>query len=243
MLKDALVSFKPSVQNIFQDKINFILALIPIIIGIVLYVLLGSWVFGSLMEQGNAWIEGLTGEGATGSILTVIAGIILSVLLYLIISWTFVLIVTVVASPFNDMLSRRTERKMKGEELESFAASFAIIGSTFFKTIFTEIQKISFILVLSLLAFAMGYIPLLTPISLIITVLLLAVGFVDYSWSRHNIPFGMCFKDLKSNFLNYGFGGAFFFVLISIPVVNLIVSPWATSYFTMLWVKNNEHRD
>lgn len=242
MLKDALVSFKPSVQNIFSDKVNFILALIPILIGIILYILLGSWVFGSLMEQGSAWIEELTGEGTTGSILTYIAGIILAALLYLIVSWTFVLIVTVVASPFNDMLSRRTEKKMKGEELESFSASFTIIGSTFFKTIFNELQKISFILILSLLAFTLGYIPLLTPVSLIITVLLLAVGFVDYSWSRHNIPFKMCFTDLKSNLVNYGFGGAFFFVLISIPIINLIVSPWATSYFTMLWVRNNEHR-
>jgi len=241
MLKDALISFKPSVQNIFQDKVNFILAMIPIIIGIALYALLASWIYGSLMDQGSMWIKDFTGEGTTGGVLSFILATIFTVLLYFVVNWTFVLIVTVVASPFNDMLSKRTERKMKGLELESFASSFGTIGTTFFKTIFNEIKKITFIIVLSLIAFTLGYIPLLTPISLIITVLLLSVGFVDYSWSRHNIPFKMCFSDLKSNLLNYGFGGTFFFVLISIPVVNLIVSPWATSYFTMLWVKNNEH--
>ena len=141
------------------------------------------------------------------------------------------------------MLSRRVEKISKGEQLESFSASFSIIGTTFIMTLGNEIKKILFILILSLVAFAFGYIPLLTPLSIFISVLLLAIGFIDYSWSRHNIPFKSCVGDLKKNILNYGFGGGFFFILISVPVINLIVSPWATSYFTLLWLENNESRN
>jgi CysZ protein len=239
-VKNSLIVFKPSFQILFKDKVNLTLAFIPVFIGVVLYGLLGTWLFGTLVEQGTKWIEELSGSGAVGGVFTWILGAIFTVILYFVVSWTFVLIITILASPFNDMLSRRVEKISKGQELETFAASFAIIGSTFIMTLGNEIKKVSFILILSLVAFSLGYIPLLTPISILISVLLLAIGFVDYSWSRHNIPFKNCFSDVKKNIINYSFGGGFFFILVTIPIVNLIVSSWATSYFTLLWVRNNE---
>ena len=242
MIKNSLSAFKPSVHNIFKDKVNFILALIPIMIGVILYITLGAWVYGSLMDQGRALIEQYISEGALGSFVYYIVATIFTILLYFVINWTFVLIVTVMASPFNDLLSSRTEKKLRGEKLDSFTESMNIIGSTLIKTLFNEIKKVSFILVLSLISFVLGYVPLLTPFSLLITVLLLSVGFIDYSWSRHRISFASCVGDLRRNLISYGFGGTFFFILVSIPIVNLIVSPWATSYFTILWIKNNESR-
>ena len=242
MIQNSLKAFKPSIQNIISDRVNFILALIPIIIGILLYIFLGAWIFGSLMDKGRTLIEQYVSQGTLGSFAYYIVATIFTVLLFFIINWTFVLIVTVLASPFNDILSSRTEKKIKGEELNTLAESMSIIGSTMFKTLFNEIKKVSLILILSLASFILGYIPLLTPISVVITVLLLAAGFVDYSWSRHRISFSSCVGDLRRNLVGYGFGGAFFFILVSIPIINLVVSPWATSYFTVLWVKNNESR-
>lgn len=240
-MRNSLIVFKPSFQSLFRDKVNLTLAAIPVLIGMIIYILLGTWLYGSVIEQGTKWVNELTGSGTTAGIFAWLLGAILTILMYFIVSWTFVLIITVLASPFNDMLSRRIEKLTKGEELESFAASFAIIGTTFIKTLGNEIKKIIFILVLSLLAFAFGYIPILTPVSILISVLLLAIGFVDYSWSRHSIPFRSCVSDVKKNLINYSFGGGFFFILISVPIINLIVSPWATSYFTLLWLKNNEY--
>jgi uncharacterized protein involved in cysteine biosynthesis len=69
------------------------------------------------------------------------------------------------------------------------------------------------------------------------------MGFVDYSWSRHNIKFKDCLKDIRGHIFGYSLGGVFFFVLVSIPIINLIVSPLATSYFTLLWLENNEYRN
>lgn len=241
-MRNSLSSFKASIDNIFSDRVNLILAIIPIVIGIVLFTVFGSWVYGSLMDQGQAYIEHYVSEGSMGKIVYYLVATILTIMLYFVINWTFVLIVTILASPFNDMLSSRTEKKLKGEELESFSESFVKITKNFILTIFNEIKKVGFILILSVISFVLGYIPLLTPISVFITVLLLAIGFLDYSWSRHNIVFKSCLNDVRKNLLNYSLGGGFFFVLVSIPVINLIVSPWATSYFTILWVKNNERR-
>jgi CysZ protein len=242
-VRNSLIVFKPSFQILFKDKVNLTLALIPMLIGIMLYAFIGTWLFGSLVDQGTKWITELTGSGTAGGIFTWILAAIFTVILYFVVSWTFVLLITILASPFNDMLSRRVERISKEQDLETFAASFAIIGSTFIMTIGNEIKKILFILILSLVSFSLGYIPLLTPLSIMISVLLLAIGFIDYSWSRHSIPFASCFSDVRKNLINYSFGGGFFFLLITIPIVNLIVSPWATSYFTLLWIKNNEPGD
>lgn len=242
MIKNAVTTFKPAFGNVFRDKVNFILTAIPIFIGILAYALLGTWVYGSVMTEGKALIDQYVSEGSLGSIVYYFVALILSVLLFFIVNWTFVLLVSVVSSPFNDVLSRRTEKIMKGENLETLVESFTLVGQNFVATIFNEIKKVAFILILSIVAMVFGYIPILTPLSVVITVLLLAVQFVDYSWSRHGLTFGSCLKDMKSNLIDYGLGGGFFFLLVSVPIINLIVPPVATSYFTILWVKNNESR-
>lgn len=240
MIKNAVTSFKPAFGNVFKDKVNMILTAIPILIGMAVYALFGNWVYGSVMQQGKSLIDQYVSEGTLGSVVYYFVALVLSVLLFFVINWTFVLLVSVISSPFNDVLSSRTEKIIKGENLESLVESFSLIGQNFIKTIFNEIKKVSFILLLSIVSMVFGYFPLLTPISVIITILLLAVQFVDYSWSRHGLTFGSCLKDLKSNLIDYGLGGGFFFLLVSIPIINLIVPPVATSYFTILWVKNNE---
>ena len=241
-MKNSLISFSPSIKNITKDRVNFILAVIPVVIGIILYMFLGSWVYGTLMDQGRLLIESYISSGSLGEVVYWLVATIFTIVLYFLVNWTFVLIITILSSPFNDMLSSRIEKKLQGRELESLGSSFSYIAKNFLLTLVTEIKKVTFIIILSLVSFVFGYIPLLTPISIFISVMLLAIGFIDYSWSRHEVNFKDCLSDLRKNVVNYGIGGAFFFILISIPIVNLVVSPWATSYFTTLWIKNNEPR-
>lgn len=243
MFRNAVTSFKPASQNILGNKVNILLAIIPIVFGILIYFFLGAWVYGSVMDYGKQLIEQYITTDSVGSFVYYFVAAIFTVMLYFLINWTFVLIISIIASPFNDMLSRRIEKTIKGQELDSLAESFTKIGGSFFLTIFNELKKVSFIIILSLVSLVFGYIPLLTPVSILITVLLLSIEFIDFSWSRHHLSFSSCFADLRRNIIGYSFGGGFFFILISIPVVNLIVSPLATSYFTVLWIRNNEHRN
>lgn len=243
MIQNALTSLKPAVKNILGNKVNTFLALIPVFLGILIYIFLGAWVYGTVMAEGKALIDQyITGDTLSGIVYYLVAAIF-TIMLYFLINWTFVLIISLISSPFNDMLSSRVEKMHRGEKLDSFGESFTIIGSKFLSTIFNEIKKIAFILILSIVSLVFGYIPLLTPLSVLITVLLLAIGFIDFSWSRHRLSFGSCFNDLRKHLVGYSFGGGFFFILISVPIINLIVSPLATSYFTILWIKNNEPRN
>lgn len=242
-MKNALASFKIAAGLILKDKVNFLLALIPIVIGILIYVFLGNYIYESVMNGGKDLISQYVSEGTFGSVVYYIVATMLTVMLFFLVNWTFVLVVSLIASPFNDFMSLRIEKKLKGENLLSFSESFSTLGKNFFATWMNEIKKILFIVSLTLMSLLIGYIPLLTPVSILITVLLLSVGFLDFSWSRHELSFSYCLNDVRRNIFSYSFGGIFFFVLVSIPGLNLIVPPFGTSYFTVLWIKNNEDRN
>lgn len=239
MLGAALASIKPSFGNIFKDKVNFILTLIPILIGIVLYYYLGSLIYENAMGAGQELIDRYVSKETWGAVFYYLAASVLTVMLFFLVNWTFVLVVTLIASPFNDILSARIEKKMKGEVNLELGPTFSRLISKLFFTLFNEIKKIAFIIFLSAVSFLFGYIPILAPIGVFIAILLLASEFLDYSWSRHDLKFKDCMGDLKSHVAGYSFGAAFFFMLVSVPLVNLIVPSLATSYFTTLWVKNH----
>lgn len=241
MLKNALTSLKPASGQIFKDKINMLLALVPVIIGILLYFFLGTWLYGSVMDQGQIMIKEYVSEGAMGTFVYYIVAAILTIMMYFLVNWTFVIIVATIASPFNDMLSKRIEKILEGKQPDSLQQTFKEMTKNLVATLFNELKKISFIICLSLLALVMGFFPFLTPLSVFLSILLLSIQFLDYSWARHDLAFGKCVNDIRRNVVGYAIGGAFFFVIVSIPVVNLIVPPLATSYFTILWMKNNEH--
>jgi CysZ protein len=238
MINNAFAAFSPSVNMIFKNKVNLILAVIPVIIGILLYWFAGSAIYEAVMGQGQELINEYIKEGTWGAIVYYLVAAIFSIMLFFIVNWTFVLVVALLASPFNDLLSERIENIMKGDATLNLTDSMGRVGKNIFKVIFVEIKKILLIMGLTLISVIFGYIPFLTPISIMIAILLLAVEFLDYSWSRHEMTFGECLSDIKKNLMGYLLGGGFFFILVSIPVVNLIVPSLATSYFTTLWLKN-----
>lgn len=240
MLKNALTSFKPASAQIFKDKVNIILAGIPVIMGILLYYFLGAWVYGSVMDQGHTLIKEYVSEGTMGQFVYYIVAAILTIMLYFLVNWTFVLVVSAIASPFNDMLSTRIEKRLEGKTPDSLQQTFATMMKRMAGTLVNEAKKITFVIFLSVLALVLGFFPILTPASVFLSILLLSIQFLDYSWARHDIKFGKCFGDLRRHVVGYALGGAFFFIIVSIPVVNLIVPPLATSFFTILWMKNNE---
>jgi CysZ protein len=239
-LKNAFGSFGDSYKLILKDKASLALAAIPIMIGIVMYYFIGINLFHTVTELGNNYIQEYLGDGTLGQIINWIVKIILTILLYYIVNLTFILIVSIIASPFNDVLSARIEKQILKQELPSFGASFSTAMKRMMATVITEIKKIVVILGVSLLVIVMGFFPLLTPVSVILGAMVLSIEFIDFSWSRHALSFKQCKSEFKSHIAGYTIGGLFFMLLISIPIVNLVVPCLATSYFTILWVKNNE---
>ncbi len=239
-MKNILISLQPALHFLFKDKINFLLALIPILIGIALYIVLGSWIFGSVTDWGKELINEHISSGGWGTSVYYILSFIMTIAMFFIINWTFVLIVALIASPFNGIMSERIEKQMGGQTPANIGDSIKRTLSKLGPILFNELKKISFIISLTILGLILGLFPVVTPFSIAIAALLLTVEFVDYNWSRHELKFRDCLSDVKSNFISYLLSGAVFMFLITIPIVNLFMLPYGISYFTVLWCNSHQ---
>jgi CysZ protein len=238
-VKNAILSFQPAFSLIYKNKINFLLALIPVIIGITLYYFAGTNIYTFAMAKGDAFIKEYVGDGTYANISYYIVATVLTVVLFFLVNWTFVLVVSIIASPFNDILSERIEKIYNGEPMTEIGASISSRFGKILGILFNEVKKISFILSLTVLSLILSIFPVLAPLVIVISIFLLCMEFVDYSWSRHSLTFGQCVKDLWKHKLGYLIGGALFFGIVSIPLINLFVPSLATSFFTVFWVKNH----
>ena len=125
MIKDTIGSFLPAVKYIIKDKVNLLFTVIPLSIGTTLYFFLGKWMYGSVLDQGKALIKEKISQGGLGDFLYYLIMAIMTVVLFFVINWTFVLVVSVIASPFNDMISSRIEKLELGQIPDTMGESFS----------------------------------------------------------------------------------------------------------------------
>ena len=235
-MKGVFQSLPLSFKMILKDPINLILALVPTLIALALYafcivtIFQNADYFGVVIQN---WIPDQETAGWLGKLITAI----FIIFVFLLMSWTFVLVVGILAAPFNSMLSARIETALIGKPLsQDKKKTFSEVVKSLGETFKNEFKKILLIAVCSALAFVFNLFPLFYPVGIFLLSVLFAVQFVDYSWSRHESSFGVCLKDVISNLFPYSFAGLFFIILISVPIINAFVPAWATSYFTILWL-------
>ena len=76
---NAVSSFKEAFRYIIKDKVSFILALIPILIGLAIFVLVGVGMFSTMQGIGNEYITKYLGDGTFGEVVTWMVKIILTI--------------------------------------------------------------------------------------------------------------------------------------------------------------------
>lgn len=236
-MKHLLSAWPVALRMIFKDPVNILLFLIPGIIAMGLYLMVGAYV----LKNGMAMTEGLilkyVVSKEVGTTLYYLVSGLMTLLFFLLVSWTFVVLVGVLASPFNDLMSARIERKLGGmappKSEEGVGAVFRGLGST----LFNEFKKLTVIIAVTVSAVALNFFPIFYPLALVLLALLMSAQFLDYSWSRHGYGAGRCARDLMGDFVGNLTAGAMFLGLVSIPLFNALVPGLATSYYTVLWVK------
>ncbi|MFZ8934593.1 MAG: EI24 domain-containing protein [Bacteriovoracaceae bacterium] len=242
-MNKIIKTFGISLNLLRKDRIVMLYGLIPLVIGLVLFYFLGNYLYTDLLEIGKSYIEqNIQSSGWASAFYYFIFGI-LTVLFFFMINWGFVLIVSFIASPFNDLLSSRVEKIISEKELTGLGKDFERIIGRFFFTIINEFKKISFIVLLTLMSFLLGIVPLVGPVlSTVIASALIAIQFLDYSWSRHDLSLKQCVSDLKSTPFIYMVSGFLFVFLLSIPIVNIFCLPLAVVYFTVHFSQKNMKR-
>lgn len=230
---EVIKNFGLSFKLIKEDKVLLLLSFIPVLIGLLFYGILGGWVFTSVIPWGNELIQNWLSIDWLGSFLGWIVKALVTILFFFVINWTFFLVVSLLASPFNDLISARVERKMLGESLGNISDEFKGVFSKMIFTLGNELKKVLFILVLSLLSFGLSFFPLLSPLTIFLQAVLVAINFLDYSWSRNDFKIGECISNYRQNFINNTLCGLIGVGLLAVPGVNIIFLPVLVILFTL----------
>lgn len=144
-----------------------------------------------------------------------------------------------VASPFNDALSERTENLLSGPGPEAKAGIGAALRGLG-RTLLDEVLKIALLLfghglILILLLIPVAGQVLYPVVAGAWTCLWLAAEYLEYPIGRNGMPFEVVRKTVRGNFaLSLGFGGAVSLVLM-VPFLNFFFVPVAVVGGTLLY--------
>lgn len=235
-MKGFFESFPMAIKAIFKDPINILLAIVPTIIALALYFYTIVEVYRN-SDRFIAWLRPYVYSPEQASFAAKILTAIAMIFIFFLMSWTFIIVVGIISAPFNSMLSSRIEKKLVQNVVEQDKSqTLEKIGKGIGQTFKNEFKKLIFILIVAGVAFLLNLFPLFYPIGVFLVATLLAVQFIDYSWSRHDLHFGSCLKDTLANIIPYSLGGFVFLLFVAIPILNAFVPAFATSYFTVLWL-------
>jgi len=153
--------------------------------------------------------------------------------------FTFTVVGNLIAAPFNDLLSERTELLLLGSTIDqspnSLIESLRNAGST----MLDELRKMTLFICLMLLLLLLNIIPgfgvlLYSGSSFLLTVWFLAIEYTGYVFARQGLSFREQRFFLRSHFLTgLGFGCAIFLLLV-IPFIQFFTIPMGVVGATML---------
>ena len=201
--------------------------IVPLVVNILVFSLVVYWGFAgfygfvmSRLPQGDAWYWIIINY-----LLVVVAILVVLVMVF----FSFAAIGSLIASPFNDILSEKTEQIVTGITVDEPFSWSGILGDAR-RAIGIELKKISIFLVGMLIILLMHLLPvigvLIYPILAIVwTMLFLVAEYTGYVFSRKK----MDFKSQRQVILKYpalmaGFGVGLF-CLLAVPFTQFLCIP------------------
>jgi CysZ protein len=134
-LSVLFAALRTSVSILLRDRLVLLLAMAPVLIGIIVYYYAGTWFY----RISNEWLSGVVESYITKDItLTIVRWLIkaiLAVFVAIAVGQTFVLLVSIIASPFNDLLSSRVEQLMGKTPAMNMNDSMKSLVHNFFRSI------------------------------------------------------------------------------------------------------------
>jgi CysZ protein len=216
-------------QKIFASPRLVFLSLFPIFISLlvaafcIFAVLSGAWAAGNLWFQN---IAGTYAQAASG-IFSFVVGVFTLYLLFQSIG----IILSFIASPFNDWLAEETERAC-GQRPQSLSF-FSLI-----RVFFLDFRKTILTLSVSISLWFIALVPGLGLISPVGFALVTTLTFISYPQSRRHLGVIQCLIWMKENFaasLGFGFSTL---ILFGIPICNVFALPLSVVGGTLLFLES-----
>lgn len=211
------------------------------LINLLIYAVLAWWMvseFGQLLdwalEKIPSWLD----------FLIPIAWVLFSLIILLLFGFSFAILGSIIASPFNGLLAEKVAETTTGKHTD-MEISLATVMAIVRRSLWREIVKLGYflprmilVLILSLL---FGFIPV---IGLLVSLLVFAwaawsmsIQYLDYPADNAGIGFKETLKQMKQKRMDCLTFGAAVTFLMGIPFINLLMIPVAVAGATLLWIE------
>ena len=161
-------------------------------------------------------------------------------LVALMVFFTFTLLANIIAAPFNGFLSEKVEAVVRGVD-NAPPFSWGELVAMVPRTLAREMRKLGYFLPRAIALLILSFIPVLNliaaPLWLIFGVWMMAIQYIDYPADNHKLGWNEMLAWLREKrWQSMSFGGVVYLVLL-IPVVNILMMPAAVAGATLFWVR------
>ena len=211
--------------------------LLPLGINLVLFV--GLIYFAG--HEFSLWVNQLMPELPTWlSFLNYILWPLFVTLVVLMVFFTFTMVANIIAAPFNGFLAEKVEVVVTGKD-EFPAFSWAELLAMVPRTLSREMRKLAYYLPRAVGLLVLSLIPgvnvIAAPLWLMFGVWMMAIQYIDYPADNHKLSWQDMLAWLRrKRWASLSFGGSVYLVLL-IPVVNILMMPAAVAGATVFWVR------
>ncbi|MDA0789603.1 MAG: sulfate transporter CysZ [Proteobacteria bacterium] len=149
----------------------------------------------------------------------------------------FTMLANLIASPFNAMLSVRVEEVLLGRALPEVSLLAAAISATR-----REFSKLAYLLPRLLALVVLSLIPIVNAVAPLMWLLfggwMMAIQYCDYAADNNLVSFGQLRRRLAGRRAEALLFGLPVYLMMAIPVLNLILLPVAVAGGTVFWVQH-----
>lgn len=235
-LKQLMIGFKLLMKPGIRGFV-----LIPLTINVALFALsiyILTHYFGSWMEQLLGWLPSWLG------FIEWLLWLIFSVLVLVVVAFTFTLIANFIAAPFNGFLSEAVERHLSGQTAPPSGRNMAAEVS---RALWRELAKLRYYLPRVIGLVILGFIPVINSVSPLLWALfsawMMAIQYLDYPMDNNDVLFPAMRKRLgQQRLTTLGYGSTVLLATM-IPIVNWFVMPAAVAGGTALWLSHYKRLD
>lgn len=169
-----------------------------------------------------------------------------ALLVLVILFFTFTMMANLLAAPFNGFLSEKVEGVVRGTDMAppfKWSELLAMVP----RTISRELRKLAYFLPRAIALLMLSLIPginfIATPLWILFGVWMMAVQYIDFPADNHKLSWNDMLAWLREKrWQSLGFGGMTYLVLL-VPVINLLAMPAAVAGATLFWVREGNPID
>lgn len=169
-----------------------------------------------------------------------------ALLVLVIMFFTFTMLANLIAAPFNGFLAEKVETVLRGNDTSPpfyWSELLAMVP----RTLGRELRKLAYFLPRALALLILSLVPglniIATPLWILFGVWMMAVQYIDYPADNHQLGWNEMLAWLRERrWQCLGFGGMTYLMLL-IPLVNLLAMPAAVAGATLFWVREGNPLD